>query len=293
MMYSVLIQLAAGFIFSLAIGALAYRRAALAGSGMFGAVLIGTLVFGFGGWTWGLTLIAFFISSSLLSHYRKADKQRVAEKFAKGERRDLGQTLANGGAGALLALLVLLLVGLPGHARSGNPLYIYLTLAFFGVMATVNADTWATELGVLARETPRLITTGRAVAAGTSGGVTRTGTLAALAGSLFIGAVAFFLIQIAALATTGRTLLSDLPVIPIAAAAGLVGSLFDSLLGATVQQIYWCDTCHKETERQVHSCGAATRPLRGWAWMNNDWVNFLSSLVGGLLAGSLGLLILL
>jgi uncharacterized membrane protein len=42
----------------------------------------------------------------------------------------------------------------------------------------------------------------------------------------------------------------------------------------------------------VHSCGVRTRPLRGWGWMNNDMVNFVSSLVGGLLAGSLGLLIL-
>lgn len=288
---SILVQLLIGLIFSAAIGWLAWRRGSLAHSGVVGAVLVGTLVFGFGGWTWGLTLIAFFISSSLLSHYRQADKQRVAEKFAKGERRDLGQTLANGGVGALLALLVFALVDLPGHTRSGNPLYVALTLAFFGVMATVNADTWATELGVLARTTPRLITSGRSVLPGTSGGVTAVGTLAALAGGLFIGVAAFVFIQAASLLTRGSLLLSDLPLIPIAAVAGLVGSLFDSLLGATVQQIYWCETCGKETERQVHSCGTPTRPLRGWGWMNNDAVNFLSSLVGGLLAGGLGLLI--
>jgi uncharacterized protein (TIGR00297 family) len=257
-----------------------------------GAVLVGTLIFGFGGWTWGLTLIAFFVSSSLLSHYRQADKISLAEKFAKGERRDLGQVLANGGAGALLALAVYFLVDLSGQARAGNPLYIYLTLAYFGVMATVTADTWATELGVLAREAPRLITTGRPVAPGTSGAITRYGTLAALTGAVFIGVVAFLLIQVASLVTRGELLLTDLPIVVIAAAAGLVGSLFDSLLGASVQQIYWCDHCEKETERQVHSCGVRTRPLRGWRWMNNDMVNLLSSLVGGLLAGSLGLLIL-
>lgn len=47
----------------------------------------------------------------------------------------------------------------------------------------------------------------------------------------------------------------------IAATAGLVGSLFDSLLGASVQCIYWCDHCEKETERPLHSCGMRTRPL--------------------------------
>ena len=287
-----LTRLGIGLLLSGAIGLLAYRRNSLAPSGVAGAMLVGTLIFGFGGWTWGLVLIAFFVSSSLLSHYRRAEKEAVAEKFAKGERRDLGQVLANGGAGALLALAVYFLVDLGGQARAGNPLYIYLTLAYFGVMATVNADTWATELGVLASDAPRLITTGRPVAPGTSGGITRYGTLAALTGAAFIGVTAFLLIQIASLATRGELLLTDLPIVVIAAAAGLAGSLFDSLLGASVQQIYWCDHCEKETERQVHSCGMDTRPLRGWSWMNNDMVNLLSSLVGGLLAGSLGLLIL-
>lgn len=284
-------RLMIGLLLSAAIGLLALRRNSLAPSGVAGAILVGTLIFGFGGWTWGLVLISFFVSSSLLSHYRQADKIALAEKFAKGERRDLGQVLANGGAGALLALAVFFLIDLQGQARAGNPLYVYLTLAFFGAMASVNADTWATELGVLARETPRLITTGRPVAPGTSGGITRYGTLAALTGAAFIGVAAFVLIQAAALATSGSLLLTDLPIVVIAAAAGLVGSLFDSLLGATLQRIYWCDHCEKETERQVHSCGARTRPLRGWGWMNNDVVNFTASLVGGLLAGSLGLLI--
>ena len=285
-------RLLAGLLLSAAIGYVALRRGALSTSGIVGAVVTGTAVFGFGGWTWGLVLIAFFVSSSLLSHYRKAQKVALAEKFAKGERRDLGQALANGGVGALLALAVLLLVDLPGQPRSGNPLYVLLTLGYFGAIATVNADTWATELGVLARSRPRLITTGRPVAPGTSGGVTWQGTLAALAGGAFIGAAALAIIQAAALATTGQLLLSDWPVLPVAALAGLAGSLFDSVLGASVQRIYYCDVCTKETERRVHTCGHTTRPLRGLSWLDNDLVNFIASLLGALVAGGLGLLIL-
>lgn len=286
-------RLLAGLALSAAIGWLAYRRNSLSRSGVAGAVITGTLIFGFGGWTWGLVLIAFFVSSTLLSHWRRTDKAGLAEKFAKGERRDLGQTLANGGFGAGLAVAAFLLVDLPGAVRLGNPTYAFLALAYFGAMATVNGDTWATELGVLAARAPRLITTGRQVAVGTSGGITAAGMLAALAGAGFIGLSAFLFIQAAAVATTGGLLLSDLPLIAIAAVAGLAGSLVDSLLGATVQGIYWCDGCQKETERLIHTCGAATIPLRGWRWLNNDLVNFVSSVAGGLLAGCLGLVIFL
>lgn len=262
------------------IGYLAYRRGSLATSGVTGAVLTGTLIFGFGGWVRGLLLIAFFASSSLLSHYRQAQKREVAEKFAKGSRRDLSQTLANGGLAALLAVAS----GLVGSDAAAYPV---LALAFLGALATVNADTWATELGVLAKAAPRLITTGRSVPTGTSGGVTLPGTLAALAGAAFIGLTGFVLIQLAARATTGAWLLSDWIVIPVAAVSGLAGALFDSLLGATVQAIYVCDRCGVETERTVHRCGQATRRVRGWAWLNNEGVNFAASVAGALVAAGL------
>ena len=99
-------RILAGIILSALIGGAAYRRGSLTPSGWLGAIITGTLTFGFGGWTWGLTLIAFFLSSSALSHFRQARKQAIAgEKFEKGGRRDLNQTLANGGVGAALALV--------------------------------------------------------------------------------------------------------------------------------------------------------------------------------------------
>jgi uncharacterized membrane protein len=67
----------------------------------------------------------------------------------------------------------------------------------------------------------------------------------------------------------------------------LGGSMLDSLLGATVQAIYYCPACDKETERRIHTCGTKTRPLRGWPWMNNDVVNFIATLWGALIAMSM------
>ncbi len=267
-------QLIVGGLLSALMGGLGYWRQSLTISGVVGAILVGTLIFGLGGWVWGLLLITFFVSSSWLSHYRQADKQAVAEKFAKGSRRDLGQALANGGLGAILAVV---------YARYPEPL---LFAAFVGAMSTVNADTWATEVGVLSRVPPRLITTGRPVPPGTSGGVTRLGMWASVAGALLIGAMATALMQVQSL-FSGQGWSSEVISYPfLAIIGGLSGSLLDSLLGATVQGIYFCRQCDKETESPVHRCGQRTQLVRGQRWLNNDLVNFLASLLGALISAS-------
>jgi len=258
-----------GFALSVLIAGLAYWRGSLTPSGVAGATMVGTLVFAMGGVTWGLLLVAFFVSSSALSHYQERAKEPLAEKFQKGHRRDLGQVAANGGWGALISL---------AFGFHPDPA---LFIAFAGAMATVNADTWATELGVLSKIAPRLITNGRVVPVGSSGGVTPLGTFVAFCGALLIGALAILLLLVAPDPLLPFARSHGLLLFPIViAAAGLFGSLFDSLLGATIQAIYFCDFDQKETESALHRCGHATRLIRGWRWLDNDWVNFLASVAG-------------
>ncbi len=281
MSQSLLPPLALGLVLSLLIAFLAWRRDSLSQSGAVGALVVGTLIFGLGGWVWGVLLAVFFISSSLLSHFKEREKAAVAEKFEKGHRRDMGQVLANGGLGAVIALLSVVV------PESAVPTGTWFFL-FLGVMATVTADTWATELGTLSKGAPRLITNGRAVEVGTSGGVSPLGTGVSFAGGLLIGLTAGLLAPVAGLLPWSAAL----PLALIGALSGAAGSLIDSLMGATIQQIYFCDTCQKETERRLHRCGTTTRPLRGWAWMHNDMVNLISSLGGGLVAVLLGAVLL-
>ena len=218
------------------------------------------------------------MSSSLLSHFRAGQKRYLAEKFSKGSRRDLGQALANGGVGALLAVI---------HFFYPTPL---LFAAFVGVMATVNSDTWATELGVLCPGLPRLLTTWKPAPVGASGAISICGVLASLAGGLFIGLGAWAF-GFLALPAGEPALYSLLLLLAVGAIGGAGGAMCDSLLGATVQAIYYCDSCHKETEQSPHRCGARTRQVRGWSWLDNDLVNLFSSVAGGALAAGLFVLI--
>lgn len=252
--------LALGAVLAAAIGIAAWLKASLSPSGVLGAIITGTLLFGLGGWPGGLALIGFFVSSSVLSKLFRRQKRTVEEDYAKTGTRDLGQALANGGIAALGALLL---------GMTGNPRFLP---ALVGALAAANADTWATELGVLSRSAPRLITSFKRAPAGTSGAISGAGTLAAAGGAAFVAVLA-------AIASPGLWRL-----VPWLALAGLAGSLLDSLLGATVQGIYWCPACGKETERTVHRCGTVTTPHRGLPWLGNDTVNVLATLCGAVIA---------
>lgn len=260
-------KLLLGFLLAFLVAYLGWRAHALSISGAWAAVITGGLIFGLGGIPWAALLLAFFISSSLLSKAFSRRKALVNEKFSKGSRRDWEQVLANGGFGVVL---VLAYTFMPGRD--------WIWVAFVGTMAAVNADTWSTEVGVLSPVQPRLITTGKAVESGTSGGITLLGSLAALLGSLLVAAVAVIFFPA-----------SNAPWLILAGSlGGLAGSLGDSLLGATLQGIYTCPTCKKETERHpLHSCGTRTVHLRGWRWVNNGVVNFSCSLIGAVVAVAL------
>jgi len=64
------------------------------------------------------------------------------------------------------------------------------------------------------------------------------------------------------------------------ALGGFTGALVDSVLGATVQEVRFCDVCNAETEARVHRCGAQTRVTRGAPWCDNDTVNAIATATG-------------
>ena len=218
---------------------------------------MGTITFARGGVPGAAALLAFFVSGSALSRFKQAEKaRRGVLAQAKGGERDAWQVLANGGAATLCLLL---------RGERGAP-------GFVGALATAAADTWATELGLLARSQPRLLTTLAPVAAGTSGGITEEGTLASAAGALAVGA---------AWRLGGG---AGGHVVRGAVASGVAGALVDSLLGATVQASYWCATCGEPAETALHArCGQAADLVRGVRWIDNDAVNALATLSGALL----------
>lgn len=208
------------------------------------------------GWSWGVLVVALFVSANALSRYRRTTRlARVGATVEKAGARDAWQVAANGGLFAAAAI---------GSLIYPSPIWFPVAA---GAIAASAADTWATEIGTLADHSPKLITTRDVVPPGTSGGVTWAGTVAGLAGATFIAVLGLF---------AGWGQRSALA----AVAGGTVGSLVDSFAGATIQRRRWCGQCDKPTERLVHNCGTTTSPHGGIGWVNNDVVNAISTVTG-------------
>ena len=216
-------------------------------SGAVAAWTVGTLVLYGTGWNGGAVLVAFFISSNLVS--RIGPQRSLVQLDPKGDRRDIWQVYANGGAAAAGA------VAAPGE------LGLWLVTA---TLAAAAADTWATSLGTRSGMAPRLLGFGRTVPPGTSGGMTRIGSAGGALGALIVS-------------STGALVSGTLAIFPAGISIGFAGMIVDSVLGALVQGRFHCQACNEASEWRVHRCGRPTVLRGGLKWLDNDMVNFLAT----------------
>lgn len=261
---------------SAAIAAGAHQARALSGSGAVAAFMVGAVIFGSGGWAFALPLLTFFITSTLLSRWRRLSKEALG--YEKGGRRDSGQVLANGGVAAVIALIYR-----PVLSARGVDLYP----AYLAALAAANADTWATEIGSAIGGVPISLRTLKRARVGMSGAVSVAGTLGAFAGSAMIAAFLHVFHPAAKFRSPSIWVSGGNPpaghhvTLFVPLVGGILGAFVDSLLGATVQG-QWLDPASLDqfTEKPI----PGTRPTTGLAAIGNDCVNFVCTLTAAFFA---------
>lgn len=214
-------------------------------------------------WQGLIVLGFFFLTSSLLTKWKKERKQDRNASSEEKNGRTAGQVFANGGAALLAAI---------GDIWSADSIWLIMFCAAF---AAATADTWASELGILSRSKPFHLKEWKKVEPGLSGAVSFFGTSAAILGAGLIGASYYFLYPAA-----------SIPVTIIIIFSGFMGNFADTLFGAWFEQKYYCHICKTETESKWH-CKNKTEKIFGLFWVTNNVVNFSSTAVGALIAGGL------
>jgi uncharacterized protein (TIGR00297 family) len=261
------LRVALGAAFAAGIAAAAWLAGSLSASGARAATLLGTVA-ALAGWRWALLLVAYFVSSSVLSRLGRATKQaRTAGIIQKAGARDARQVWANGGVFGVAAVVAAGSVGTPA---------LFAVLAGIGALSASAADTWATEIGTWRGGIPRSVRDWRPVAPGTSGAVTAWGTLGMCSGALGVSGLGVWLLQPRAITPVTATALL--------AVAGAAGAMIDTVLGAWWQSRRTCPACAVSTEQLVHTCGTPTVRSGGLNGIDNDVVNAVCTLVGALLA---------
>ena len=207
-----------------------------------------------------LPLLAVFLLTFAATKIGKAKKERLGTGESK-RGRNAAQVAANLGVAAPVTFLPL--PYLINHSYSLHTLWFMGPFMAVVALSEAAADTVSSEIGQVLGGKPRMITTLRMVEPGTDGGVTVAGTLAGFVAA-FLVATVFLLCSLggvrcgfAGCNLTQAQVIEQLLTLLTIVAGGTFGLLFDSLLGATVER-------------------------KGW--LNNDAVNFLSTVIACLFA---------
>lgn len=258
------------------------RKKSLSTGGAIAAWLVGFLSIGSG--LRGFVLLLFYQIGSSATKYKKAQKEQLDATAHDGAVRGPSQVLACSILAVLLSLLHAYYFGpeRPIHFvddsnNDDSSFASNLSCAILAHHATCLADTLASELGVLAREQPRLIWfPWKRVPPGTNGGITRWGTLWTALGGAMIG-IGTLMVDCA----TGNYPRAPWRILLFGTLCGIIGSTLDSILGATMQATYF-DT----NTKMVHSSKQpGFKHICGIDILTNVQVNFLSVTITTVLGG--------
>lgn len=203
-------------IFSIALAAfLSYILSKLTAWGAVIGAIVAMLIFVGAGYAGLMQLAAFFILSTLATSHKKQEKKKLS---LPGEQstRDAWQVVANGGIAAICGTLAWLF--------PPNALYFHLMLA--ASLASATADTLSSELGSVYGRRFYNIVTLKPDVRGEDGVVSLEGSITGVSGAAII----------ALIAQINTTALGYNKAVVIILAAGTLGNIIDSVLGATLER---------------------------------------------------------
>lgn len=201
-------------IMSVFFAILFYKFNILDQNGSFFAGLMGLILWHIQDLTWVLIMIGFVFVSTIATKYRYAAKKKLWVAEERSGTRRSKNVMANG--------IIPLMVAILGR------LYNIDTFAYFiGAVSAATGDTLSSELGVLSKKDPYLITSFKRVDKGTDGAISILGEAASIFGGILIGMLAIMM---------GFYQDNPLLLLTITVFAAIGGSTVDSVIGATLER---------------------------------------------------------
>lgn len=278
------------------------RKRSLSKDGALTAFLVGSTMLGAEVKAFGVTLLVFYFIGSRATRVGKDLKKKYEDSVREGAgQRDAFQVLCNS-LPAFIACLTW--KGMFTHSMFskffeglerdnqvydsvvtcalassyGNGWSRFLLLVALGQFGCCLGDTLASELGILSKSKPILITTFQRVPPGTNGAMSLLGTIVSILGGGIVGITMALDLWIENSACRNNGIANFLHLIVLGLLAGGLGSLIDSFLGATVQQTRYSTTTKKIlTDDSVPQSNSNVSVISGLNILTNNQVNLVSS----------------
>ena len=195
-------------------------------SGAIASFFVGAFTFS-SGIDYTLGLLSFYFSSSYFTKVGGELKESFKHNFKKNGQRNALQVFFNGGIGTIICAIILFV---PSLNQENIRILKYCYLCNYCVC---NGDTWASEVGTAFGGSPILISNCKRVPPGTNGGVSPLGLLVSFLGGVFV-AICFYY---GTIYVEGLQIFNSIwEAIIIGGLFGFLGSIIDSILGATMQE---------------------------------------------------------
>jgi uncharacterized protein (TIGR00297 family) len=222
----------------------------------------------------GFNLLVFYLIATKATKFKKGIKEKIDGSLSNSGSiaRGPSQVLACSLLAVILSLIHGIYFGEEKPIDFGNQsLPSKLACGIVAHHATCLSDTLASELGILARSSPVLVTQPwKKVPPGTNGGITLMGCFWSAMGGFLIGLSTVMLDSI-----SGILPIHAIQMIAFSTCCGLVGSLVDSILGATIQQSYW-DPETKLVYQSNDEKPKSSKLVAGMNLLTNEQVNLVS-----------------
>lgn len=276
-----LTSLISGIVVASILAIYGWRKRSLSPSGAIAAWVVGFLSVSCG--LRGYIIIIFYQIGTKATKYKKAVKATMDSDAAESAVRGMSQVLA---CSIIAVCCALVHAWFYGAERSIDFKASWnescLACAIVSHYATCLGDTLASEIGMLSKSQPIFFWSLRKVPAGTNGGASVLGTAMSVIGGALIGIGAIILDMLSGLETR------PIAMILFSSSCGFVGSLLDSILGATVQVTYYdVDRKVVVSSKGKDSNTSNIKHISGYDILSNAQVNVVSVLITSILGGVL------
>lgn len=255
--------------------------------GTFVAIALGLSV-SLSGFEYFCIMIAFYISANIATEKNNRVNSNIVGNHKDSKPRSASQVIYKGLFPSVISLIIYIKYEGKLDLSTANINRQILQSMYIAFYCFSTADTWASEIGMIGSHKTYFILTGKLIPKGVNGGISVKGTIMSVLGGGFIGLVSI-LCWVFRFGANEIKYSIIIHMLIIGCFWGFIGSMIDSLIGATLQESIYDITRNKVIPRELKNKENSVM-IYGRNILDNGQVNLFSGITTSFIALIMNLL---